>query len=122
MIHERDVITMVHNNLAKKLHNTNSKLAILERENAAANVRNKDLAQEVLALANDLKAEKVEEVQDARIRAQLQKLDEELRKTGREWRVVKSLAASVVAGSGVDWAKDPKLLVLVMDDEDEMIG
>jgi hypothetical protein len=122
MINERDVITMVHNDLAKKLYTTNSKLATLERENAAANDRNKDLAQEVLTLANDLKAEKVEEVQDARMRAQLQKLDEEIRKTRREWRVMKSLAASVVAGSGVDWAKNPHLLELVMDEEDEMVG
>jgi hypothetical protein len=121
-INERDVISMVHNTLATKLHATNSKLATLEQENVAANARNKDLAREMLDLANDLKAEKVEEVQDARLKAQLQKLDEDVRKVRREWRVLKSLAAGVVAGSGMDWAKDPKLLELVMDEEDEMIG
>jgi hypothetical protein len=113
---------MVHNNLAKKLHTTNTKLATLERENVAANSQNQSLAREMLDLANGLKAEKVEEVQDARLRAQLQKLDDEARKARKEWRVSKSLAAGVVTGSGVNWAKDTKLLELVMDEEDEMVA
>ena len=34
------------------------------------------------------------------------------------WRMMKSVVAAVVAGSGVDWASDPHLLEAVLDAED----
>jgi hypothetical protein len=122
LINERDVISMLHNNLATRLHATNSELARLERENKAANVQNQELAREMLDLANELKADKVEEVHDARLRGQLEKLDEDVRTARRDWRVLKSLVGGLVTGSGVDWASDPKLLELIMDEEDEMVA
>jgi hypothetical protein len=122
LINERDVIAMVHSTLSTMLHTTKSKLTALELEYKDAIAQNKRSARIVLDIANSLKTEKVEEVHDARLRAQLEKLDEEIRKTRREWRVLKSLTASVIAGSGVDWARDPKLLELVMDEEDELMA
>jgi type VI protein secretion system component VasA len=120
LIIERDALSMVHSLLSTKLQVANSRLATLERESIQAIAENKELAREMLKLANELKAEKVEEVEDARIRKQLEKLEDEVKKARTEWRVMKSLVAGVVAGSGVDWAKDPKLLSLVLDEEDEL--
>jgi F0F1-type ATP synthase assembly protein I len=120
LINERDVISMTATTLSSKLQTLNAKLATLERENIAANEQNKELARVMLELANELKAEKVEEVQDARARAQLERLDDETKKARMEWRLMKSLVAGIVAGSGIDWARDPKLLGLVMDEEDEL--
>ncbi|KAF2429177.1 hypothetical protein EJ08DRAFT_718413 [Tothia fuscella] len=120
LINERDVLAMVHNTLCTQLHDQRNRLASLERENKNAIAENKSLAGKMVRLAKGLKSEKVEEVKDAKLRAQLEKLDEEVRKNRREWRVLKSLAGSIVTGSGVNWAKDPKLLELVMDEEDEM--
>ena len=64
--------------------------------------------------------EKVEEVKDARVRGELERLEEESKAARREWRVWKSVVGGIVAGSGVDWAGDPKLLEVVLDAEDEM--
>jgi len=122
LINERDTISMVHSTLSTRDHAAKSRLATLERENEAAIAKNKNLARAMLDIANELKAEKIEEIQDVKLRAQLEKIDEDVRNARKEWRVLKSLAASVVAGSGIDWAKDPKLLELVMDEEDEIIG
>ena len=33
------------------------------------------------------------------------------------WRMMKSVVAAIVAGSGVDWASDPNLLEIVLDAE-----
>jgi hypothetical protein len=111
---------MVHSVLSTRLQTTNSRLATLERDNIAAIAENKELARKMLELANELKAEKVEEVEDARWRKQLEKLEDDVKKARTEWRVMKSLVAGVVAGSGVDWVKYPKLLGLVLDEEDEL--
>lgn len=117
---ERDVVTMLHATVTSKLQSVHSRTADLEQENIEMIVQNKALAQRMLALVNDVKAEKIEEVTDARMRAQLEQLEEECVRARREWRVMKSVVAGIVAGSGVRWAEDPKLLEVVMDDEDEM--
>lgn len=111
---------MVHSVLSTKLQTASSRLVTLERENIQAIAENKELAREMLEIANELKAEKVEEVEDARLRKQLEKLEEDVKKARVEWRTMKSLVAGIVAGSGVDWADDPKLLGLVLDEEDEL--
>ena len=36
------------------------------------------------------------------------------------WRIWKSVVGGIIAGSGVDWAADTKLLEVVMDEEDEI--
>lgn len=120
LIIERDTLSMVHSVLSNKLQTANSRLATLEKESIQAIAENKELAREMLELANELKAEKLEEIEDARLRKQLEKLEEEVKKARIEWRTMKSLAAGIVAGSGVDWADDPKLLSLVLDEEDEL--
>jgi vancomycin resistance protein YoaR len=120
LIIERDTLAMVHSVLSTKLQTANSQLTTLERKNIQAIAENKELAREMLELANELKAEKIEEVEDARLRKQLEKLEDEVKEARIEWRVMKSLVAGIVAGSGVDWNKDPKLLSLVLDEEDEL--
>lgn len=120
LIVERDTLSMVHSTLSSKLQEANFRLATLEREVITANEENRDLAHAMLNVANELKDEKVEEVQDTRLRKQLERLEDEVKKAKTDWRVMKSLVAGVVAGSGVDWASDSKLLSLVMDEEDEL--
>ncbi|QDS75443.1 hypothetical protein FKW77_003987 [Venturia effusa] len=120
LIVERDTLSMIHSVLSKDLQAANSRLAALEFDNVQAIAENKELAREMLKLAHELKAEKVEEVEDVRLRNQLEKLEEEVRKSRIEWRTMKSLVAGIVAGSGVDWANDPKLLSLILDEEDEL--
>ena len=112
---------MVHTTLAKNLQTTHLSVAKLERENIDAMAENKVLAKKMMELAKDVKTEKVEEVRDARVREKLEKLEEDVRGARKEWRVWKSVVGGIVAGSGVDWASNPRLLEVVMDDEDEML-
>jgi ABC-type phosphate transport system auxiliary subunit len=111
---------MVHATLTSKMQTIHQKIAKLEQENIEMIDSNKQLAQRMLVLANDASAEKIEEVMDARLRKQLQTLEEECLRARREWRVLKSVVVGIVAGSGVDWATDPKLLEVVLDEEDEL--
>ncbi|KAI1641096.1 centromere protein H (CENP-H)-domain-containing protein [Biscogniauxia mediterranea] len=44
-------------------------------------------------------------------------LEAEVRRSRQRWRVLKGTASAVVAGSGVDWARDPELRDMVLDKE-----
>ena len=111
---------MLHAHLSKALQTTHLEIAKRESENVDAMGENKILAGRMLELAGAVRTEKVEEVRDARVRGQLEQLEDEVQQVRREWRVWKSLVGGIVAGSGVDWAGDERLLEVVMDEEDEM--
>ncbi len=70
--------------------------------------------------AEAVREERTEDVADEEVRTRLEGLDREIAEKRRAWRVMKSLVAGVVAGSGVDWAGDDELVELVLDDEDEL--
>jgi len=53
------------------------------------------------------------------MRAKVEELDVASKQSKQRWRIMKNTASAVVVGSGVDWARDPKLLEIVLDDDDE---
>lgn len=44
-------------------------------------------------------------------------LEGRLAASEQKWRVIKGTASAVVAGSGVDWARNPELRDVVLDPE-----
>ena len=120
LIQERDTLSMLHIHLSKQLQTTHAAIAKHEQENIEMMAKNKALASRMLDLAKDVKIEKVEEVRDARMRSQLEKLEGDVSNARKEWRIWKSVVGGIIAGSGVDWAADTKLLEVVMDEEDEI--
>jgi Centromere protein H (CENP-H) len=117
---DRDILSMLHADLSSKLSAAQMRATAAEREIVGVNAQNQNLARAMVVLAEQLKEESTEAIEDAAMRARLEELDKQLGAARREWRTVKSLVAGVVVGSGVDWAADPKLLELVIDDEDEI--
>ncbi|KAI5925327.1 centromere protein H (CENP-H)-domain-containing protein [Camillea tinctor] len=79
----------------------------LGRENAS-------LASEVLRLAGQAREDR-----SAALGAhpEVAALEAEVRRGRQRWRVLKGAASAVVAGSGVDWARDPELRGIVLDPE-----
>lgn len=47
------------------------------------------------------------------------RLQGELKASRQRWKVMKGTASAVVAGSGVDWARDDELREMVLDPEEE---
>lgn len=56
---------------------------------------------------------------DADSRQEMERLEGNVRLSKQRWRVIKGVAAGVVAGSGVDWAGDDELCDIVLDPETE---
>ena len=80
--------------------------------------RNRELANTLFDLANRLKKQNAQEISDPDVRAQLDRLRIDTKEVKGRWRMVKSVVATMIAGSGIDWAKDDDLRDLVLDDED----
>lgn len=120
MINERDILAMVHGALATKVIVNTAELSDAERENIALMKKNKVVAQELLQLANDMRTQKPDDIQDAKLRNALLQAQDEVRAARKEWRIMKSIVAGTIVGSGVDWADDETLTNLVLDDEEEL--
>lgn len=50
---------------------------------------------------------------------EIARLEAELKGSRQRWRVVKGTASAIVAGSGVDWARDAELRDIVLDPVEE---
>jgi hypothetical protein len=79
--------------------------------------KNAELVTMMLALAEEADTKRKEDIDDPKARQQLDELEVKM-KTGRQrWRIMKETASATIAGSGIDWARDPKLLDIVLDND-----
>lgn len=78
--------------------------------------KNAGLAETMIALANEADTQK-EDVKEPGMREQIDELERSLKVSRQRWRIMKGTVSGVVAGSGIDWARDPELRELVLDDE-----
>ena len=81
--------------------------------------KNQTLAPDLIALAREVRAAKGDAVAASGFQDRLEEAREDSVEARKRWRIMKSVVAAVVVGSGVDWASDDSLKELVLDDEDE---
>lgn len=117
----RDEISIAHASLCANLASTTSALTATEIENIQSTNRNAELAQKLFKLVEAKKARADAPIEDPMVRSEMEELKEELRGSRLKWRIIKSVVSAMVAGSGVDWARDDRLRKLVMDDEEDEI-
>jgi hypothetical protein len=88
-----------------------------EAEHIIAARKNAELAATMIALADEANTQKKEDIKDLEVREQIDELEKSLKVSRQRWRIMKGTASAVVAGSGVDWSRDPELRGLVLDNE-----
>ena len=93
---------------------------MLSADNLRARGKNRVLTKTLLTLTEKVEAQGDEVTKNPRFGAQLDELRHDAATARRRWRIMKSVVAAVVAGSGVDWAGDATLQDLVLDEEDEV--
>jgi hypothetical protein len=71
----------------------------------------------MLALADEANTQRKEDIDDPRARQQLDELETEMRISRQRFRIMKGTASAAIVGSGIDWARDPKLLEIVLDED-----
>ena len=117
LINRRDILSIASTNLISALQQIKANTTKIDAEHTAAVKKNRELAPDVIASAREVKAANDEAVATSGLTEQLEEAAEEVREGKRRWRIMKSVVAAVVAGSGIDWASDDRLRELVLDDE-----
>ncbi|PYI10130.1 hypothetical protein BO78DRAFT_306542 [Aspergillus sclerotiicarbonarius CBS 121057] len=118
LINRRDVLSLAHENLNSAHSATLRKLSSLEVENSQIHRNNQELVRELLALTEDDESWR-EDLEDAELKAQLEQLEADRRKSKAKWETMKNVASGMVVGSGVNWAEDERLTALVLDESDD---
>ncbi|KAJ0383919.1 hypothetical protein COL922a_009461 [Colletotrichum nupharicola] len=118
-INSRDTSSVALAQTSNEIRTTLDKLTDVEAESLRVGRRNVELTAEVLRLAEEAEGRKAGETDDPAVQAQMASLQAELKASRQRWKVMKGTASAVVAGSGVDWARDEELREMVLDPEDD---
>ena len=110
---------MVHGRLAFKLASSTRALVAAEQSNIVANQKNRELSMTMLALAEAMKSQSAEDIEDPRLREQIRSVEKELKESRRRMKTLKGILSAMIVGSGIKWAADESLTELVLDDEDD---
>ncbi|KUJ07924.1 uncharacterized protein LY89DRAFT_659514 [Mollisia scopiformis] len=116
-IEQRDELSIVLTQVSKQVSTARDDLIQVQTEHITTANRNVELAASMIALAKEANAQTKDDISDPKVRQQLDRLEELLKVSKRKWRIMKGTASATIVGSGVDWARDPKLLEVVLDDE-----
>ncbi|KAM0254432.1 hypothetical protein ACHAQJ_006772 [Trichoderma viride] len=80
---------------------------------------NMELTSELFELAEQAKQKKAVRLDNPKVQREMEELTREVKSSRQRWKVMKGVASGVIAGSGVDWAKDEDLRNIVLDAEEE---
>jgi hypothetical protein len=83
-----------------------------------ASQQNIKLASEALRLAEKNHSQNQQHVQGGRFGRDTATLEGQVKSGRHRWRVIKGAASAIVAGSGIEWARDERLRNLVLDPPD----
>jgi hypothetical protein len=119
LITEYNTMSMIHGAQTTKLASVTRALSTAEQANTIANRNNRELAQRMLALAESMKAQSVKDIEDPKLRAQVDAVEKSLKESRRRKKTVKGILSAMIVGSGINWAADESLTELVMDEEDD---
>lgn len=115
-VEQRDMAAAKSAKQSLHLHEAANKMIKLEVENRGISQQNTLLATDVLQLAADNQGRRrVEDVDDMGLKKEMAEAESELVTSRQRWKVIKGVTSAVVAGSGVDWARDKRLRDMVLD-------
>jgi len=94
-------------------------LTKVESEHIFIARKNVELSATMLALAEQANTRMKKDIDDPKARQELDELEASMKTSRRRWRIMKGTATATIAGSGIDWARDPRLVEIVLDDDDD---
>ncbi|KAF1836245.1 hypothetical protein BDW02DRAFT_567297 [Decorospora gaudefroyi] len=119
LVTERDTVSMIHGSQTAALASTTRAQSTAEQANMVANRKNRELSKTMLALAEEMKAQSVQDIEDPQLRRQVDAVEKELKDSRRRMKTLKGILSAMVVSSGINWAADEGLTELVMDDEED---
>ncbi|OLN97131.1 hypothetical protein CCHL11_02243 [Colletotrichum chlorophyti] len=115
----RDNISIALAKTSTEKRKTIDELTEVEAESLRVGRRNMELTAEILRLTEEAEKRKMGETDDPAVQTEIARLGVEVKASRQRWKVMKGTASAIVAGSGVDWARDEVLRNMVLDPEDD---
>ena len=109
---------MAQTNLSARLHSTSQALTEVEAQNIEAMEKNRELTATLVELTRQMSEQRVSALTESNLGNQLEILRDDVRTARKRWKIMKSVVAAVIVGSGVDWARDDELRQAVIDAEE----
>ncbi|KAI1128261.1 centromere protein H (CENP-H)-domain-containing protein [Nemania abortiva] len=120
LLTDRDAATSTLAPQNNEYHSLLSDLTDVEIRSLQLGRENVALAERLLDLAKETDQGRAEFLSsDSEYAAEIARLDAEVKDSRRRWRVVKGTASAIIAGSGVNWARDVELRDIVLDPAEE---
>ena len=112
LIKQRDAVAARATNKCSDLQAARRRLAELEIESLRVGQQNIHLASEVLQLSGRTSPEALG---GGKLANEITVLEGQVKAARHKWKVMKGTASAIVAGSGVEWARDERLRDMVLD-------
>ncbi|KXJ91842.1 centromere protein H (CENP-H)-domain-containing protein [Microdochium bolleyi] len=119
LIADRDTASTAFAQQATSLGAILGSLAAVEVQSRTVAAENAALAAQLLTLAAEADQRRSQPVTDPAQAAEIAELEARVKASRQRFRVAKGTASAIVAGSGVDWARDAELRGIVLDAEDD---
>ena len=119
LIQQRDTLSVNLSQLSSKILSARNELTKVESEHVVVARKNVELASTMLALTEQAKTHRKEDIDDPKVREELDELEVAMKASRQKFRIMKATASATIAGSGIDWSRDPKLLEIVLDNDGE---
>ena len=117
LVDRRDALGIAHTNLSPNLESILKQTMEAEADSVRTMDENRALTATLLSLTRKIRAQRDKAISDARLSVQLDQVRADTAIARKRWRIMKSVVAAVVAGSGVDWARDKTLRELALDED-----
>ncbi|CCX32223.1 Protein of unknown function [Pyronema omphalodes CBS 100304] len=109
LLSRRDLLSSTHAHLSSLLLHRQTSLTSLQTSTISLSLRNKELAAQILELSQQREKEK-----EIHKTGEYKKAEEAYKAAKRKWDVTSGVTRAIVVESGVDWARDEGLRVVVV--------
>jgi hypothetical protein len=117
LIQQRDNLSVTLTELSTRVLSARNELQKVESEHIVTTRKNAELATTMLALAEKVDTRRKEDIDDPMARQELDELEASMKTSRQRWRIMKGTASATIVGSGIDWARNPKLLEIILDND-----
>lgn len=90
---------------------------LLEAQNIRLIEKNRELSSSMIEITDQIRLQESNAINSSGLRDRLETLKSETELAKKRWRIMKSVVAGTVVGSGINWASDETLKNLVIDEE-----
>ncbi|OBT40788.1 hypothetical protein VE00_08946 [Pseudogymnoascus sp. WSF 3629] len=119
LIQQRDDVSTELAATAAQVLAAREALTAVEAERVVLSRGNTELAGRMVGLAEEVEGQKKGDIKDPELRGRIEEMEREVKRSRQKWRLMKEVASGVVAGSGMDWARDEKLRALVLEEDSD---